>query len=128
MNKTKKSIKHLVNEGLLDGATSAFSSTYTTPLALFLGATEMQIGFLNSIPKLANVIMQPISGRLTDTFGKRKFLCNKGWLLMSILWLAVAIIPFVYGVNKVWSLIFILSLSQGIGALVGIAWASGSQI
>ncbi len=69
---TKAAMKYINADGAANAAKDSVLVSYLTPLALALGATSQQIGFLNSLPALFGNLIQPVAGKYIETRGGKK--------------------------------------------------------
>ncbi len=111
---------------------SAFTSVYTaittgaysTGYALFLGASNAQIGFLSAAPAWGQVL-QMFSPLLIERLKRRKSLCVAAYAVSYSMWLPVALIPFLFvGAFRPWAMILLVAVS---GAALALAAPASSS-
>ncbi len=113
---------------MLDGA--AFSAmqgltqNYVTPFALELRATTTQIGFLSSIPNFLMAVFQLLAPRLSSRAGSRKGLILPVVFAHAMMFIPLALLPFIIPGSKIVWLIAFVTLSTVLGALANPAWGS----
>ncbi|MBU5558038.1 MAG: MFS transporter [Candidatus Aenigmatarchaeota archaeon] len=123
-NRLKQALRNSTADGTASSVMSAITGTYTTPFALALGASDMHIGLLNSLPKLAGTLSQSFAGQWIRATASRKSACNIAALFSRLIWLPIALIPFIFTDNPIFWLIGLLSISQMASSLATTAWAS----
>lgn len=118
-----RSLHYSTVEGALTSVSNSVTTTYATPFALALGATNAEIGLLSSVKSLAETFAQ-VPGALLTQYMSRKSV----WLLSRILsrafWIPVILLPFFAFQNAVAFLILLLGLITFFASLDGPAWAS----
>lgn len=101
---------HESKEGALkasmyDGATHSVmlgaGEAYLGAFGIFLRATTLQIGLLATLPLLFEAIAQWISALALDRFPSRRRVIFFWVLFQGILWLPVALLPFLFGPGSV---------------------------
>lgn len=124
--KTKKlSIKEGIAYSFMDGA----GLKYITPYALAIGANNMQIGFLTSIPSLLGNFSQLCTSKLMKKFS-RKQIITTGVFLQALMWLPILILGYLFfyknfnhGFSATLFILFFTLLTI-FGAFLGPAWNS----
>ena len=100
---------------------------YSTGYALYLGASDAQIGFLAAAPAWAQVV-QMFSPILIERSQRRKPLCIASYAAGYAMWLPIALIPFVLigGATafRPWAMIILVALS---GAVMALAAPAGTS-
>lgn len=122
---TKRAENYLMKDGAATSAKDSILSSYLTPLALFLGATSEQIGFLSSIPSLIGNIIQPIAGKYIETRGGKKSTSLIASALASIIIFFIALLPLASVPEKIFYLIVFFSaynLIAGFGSTSWLSW------
>lgn len=87
----KKSLNASIGEGATTTASTNMTINYIVPFALFLGATNKDVGFLVVIQNIGLAIAQIPGARIVGVFS-RKFIWYSTMILSRILWILV---PFV---------------------------------
>jgi MFS family permease len=100
------------------------TQSYITPLALALKASTSQVGLLASFPSFATAISQLAAPNLTERAGSRKGFILPVVFMHALMWLPVALIPFVFTTHQVWWLIAFVTLGGIFGAIANPAWGS----
>lgn len=89
--------------GIYDGFTAAFLSLF----ALFLGASNIQIGILAAIPYLATIIAEIPGAKLVEYF-TRKSICIAA-VSTRAFWLPLLLAPLIS--SKIFAVIFVLAIT-----------------
>ena len=117
-----KSLKHSVKDGAWWSVMVGSGESYLSAFALFLKATEAQLGLLMSLPQLIASLVQLLAVKLTNLFESRKKIVVTFAFIQGFVWLLI--IGFSYITQSVWVLILLASLYFALGALSGPAWIS----
>ncbi len=119
-----RAMKYINADGAANAAKDSVLVSYLTPLALALGATSQQIGFLISLPSLFGNLIQPIAGKYIETRGGKKsttlimqFLAPLAILLIAFL--SLSAVP-----DKISYLIIFAIIYQIIHGFQSTAWLS----
>jgi len=75
------------------GVLSGVSATFTTVFALRLGASNLMVGLLTSLPALINVLFQIPAARLIERQGDRRRILLVSGLLLRLPVLLIALVP-----------------------------------
>ncbi len=126
IEKTKKiSVKEANAYSLMDG----FGFKYITPFALAIGANNMQIGLLNSMPSLIGNLSQFFTLKAMYKWSRKK-ITFWGVLLQAVMWLVLIGIGALYFIFHIkdqtpaYFLIIAYTLLILFGAFSGPAWSS----
>ncbi len=111
------------------GFNSIISSGFLTAYALLLGANIFQVGFLGATP----FIFQPLQllfVPLTNALRRRKLVSCFTWFLVNLLWIPVALLPFMEltPAARVTSLMLLASLQGCCAPLIALNWQSWYEI
>ena len=121
--KIKKSLKYSVLDGSFASAMVGFGESFFSAFAIFLKASNTQIGLLGSLPQTIGSLIQLFSSRLIKLFGSRKkFLCTMV-LLQALLYIPIAFV-FFFGEFSVSYLILFIVLYFAFGMIASPAWSS----
>ncbi|MBU5575182.1 MAG: MFS transporter [Candidatus Aenigmatarchaeota archaeon] len=119
-------LKNIEKNSIISGSASSFNysiiSNYSTPFALFLGASNFEIGILTSISNLLSTTLQPLVISLNKKFSI-KFICISLFLLSILLTFFISFFSFI-GIISVSILIILITSYNGIYSLSATAWAS----
>ena len=86
--------------------------SFLTGYALFLGASNRQIGVLGALPALAQVL-QLFSPYLFERVSRRRVLCYVFWIGGYLLWIPVLLVPWLVPVGwRVGTLLVLVGLSR----------------
>ena len=119
-------LKWLYGEGIASlGFNSILNSGFLTAYALLLGANVFQVGFLGATP----FIFQPLQllfVPLTDGLRRRKLLSMLTRSLITLLWIPMALLPFLDGpgFGRVAGLMILASLQGILRSLIAVNWQS----
>ncbi len=125
----KKAREISIKEGSANGISEGFGSRYITPYALALGANNIYIGFLNSLPSLLGNFSKLYTIKVMWKT-KRKKIAFLGSLSQAFTWLLIILVGFMFSVINLNStmthifLILIYSILVVCGAFYGPAWNS----
>jgi len=122
--KRRRSLWYSVFDGSAYSVMSSFGEAYISPLAIALGASNKQIGFLASFPSLAGSFSQLSGARLTETLKKRKPIILTFVLLQALLWLPIIALLYFVGKFDVFILIAMFTLYAIFRNIVMPAWFS----
>ena len=120
-------LRWLTREGIVSiGFSSITTSGFLAAFALALGANNLQIGILASLPILAQILQIPTI-LLVERLRKRKVIAVSSWSLAQLLWLPIALIPFYLEVPGAWAVAVLLGAMTVRGLLQAVtngAWNS----
>jgi len=124
----EKSRKISIAEGSANSLADGFGTKYITPYALAIGANNMYIGLLSSIPSFVGNFSQIFSSKLIEKFSRKKIVFC-GALLQSIMWLFIlsaGILFFVFNLktSSHITLVLIYTILILFGAIITPAWNS----
>src|SRR3989344_9482063 len=122
-DKIKKSLRHSTLDASFWAAMVGFGESFFSAFAVFLKATNFQLGLLGSLPQAFGSILQLLSERLLKFFGSRKrFVCTFV-LLQAFMYLPIMLVFFL-GTFKIYHLILFISLYFIFGMIPSSAWSS----
>lgn len=121
-DRVDKSLKHSVKDGAWWSVMMGTGESYLSAFALFLKATEAQLGLLMSLPQLISSMVQLLAVKLTNVFDSRKKIVVTFAFLQGLTWLFIIALSYVS--QSVWVLILLASFYFAFGALAGPAWVS----
>jgi len=88
--------------------------SFLTGYALFLGASNREIGVLGALPALAQVL-QLFSPYLFERVSRRRVFCYAFWIAGYALWIPVLLVPWLVPVGwQVWTLLVLVGLSRAL--------------
>jgi MFS family permease len=120
----RRSLKFSVLDGSAYAAMLGLTQNYITPLALALKATTAQIGLLASIPNLVVAVSQLAAPDLSRKAGSRKGFILPVVFLHALMFIPLALVPFVFQNSPVWWLICFITVSAVLGSISNPAWGS----
>jgi MFS family permease len=128
MPRKKVNVRESLRVSFKDGIFAAFmggvTDQYTTPLALFLGATVQQVGLITALPNLFSSLSQLLAVRVIYWVGGRLQLLVRLVLVQASLILCIAVLPWLQTLRRVQILLVLVILTAVCGGLAGPAWGS----
>jgi MFS family permease len=118
----RKSLRISVFEGISHAVMIGAGETFIVPFAVFLLATDLQIGLLSCLPMFLGSLPQLWSWRLVLRLRSRKKLVVIAAALQAFFWVPMAATA-VGGAAAVWALIVLASLYWCGGMILQPAWA-----
>ena len=97
---------------------------YFIPLALFLGASAHQIGFLIAFPHLLGSIAQLFAVHLVRILGSRLRFLVRATYLQGIIFVPIALLPLFLIPSRIEIFIVLVVLFRIVGNLIGTVWGS----
>ena len=111
--------------GTAHGTICGGGTTAMIGLATELGANDLAFGILSSIPMVASLLQLPYSVLVNRTHKRKKYMLTLG-LFSRALWLLFGLIPYLMPMSspklQLWTLIFLLGISSGTGAVINVCW------
>ena len=122
--KLKSSLRHSFWDGFFASIQFGIIDQFSTPLALFLGANNIAIGWLNFIRNTFVSLVQIFSADITHRLKSRKKLLTSCVLIAALLWLPTFFFPFLFGGARVWIFIVLFGITSSFNMFATPAWAS----
>jgi MFS family permease len=122
-DKVKKSLKYSIVDGAFYSSMVGFGESFFSAFAVFLKATNFQLGILGSLPQTVGSISQLFSNRLIRYFNSRKRFVCASVFLEALMYIPIALVYF-FGTMRVWHLILFLCMYWTFGMIVSPAWSS----
>ena len=120
-----KGLRYSIYEGVFATLmTSVTTASFISAFALVLGANDLEIGLISSLPLVLWTLAQIPAARIVETTGKRRRIAYICALFSRTLWLPLMLIPIFMFTNSITLLIVLLAISSFFGAIIGPAWAS----
>ncbi len=120
----KKNLIYSIYDGSAASISTSVANTYVTPFAIALKATNTQIAFLSSMPRLLSSLMQLFTADVVQRFKNRKKLILLGVLLQALCWFPLFILPFIFKSFSLPFLITFFTLYIVLGEFIAPAWNS----
>ena len=119
----RRDLNNSIAEGSFTTSSSSIVSSYATPFALALNASNSEIGILTSVQNLAGILSQIPGARLTRSMTRKKI-----WLMCTIL-SRLFLIPLIFiglfsPAMEIWILIILLGFVSFFSSMRGPAWSS----
>jgi len=121
--KIKKSLKYSIADATFYSIMVGFGESFLSTFAIFLKASNIQLGLLGSLPQTLGSLFQLLSNRLIKFFDSRKRFVCIGALLQGLMYLPIALV-FYFGALKLSYLIAFACLYWIFGMIIGPAWNS----
>lgn len=123
--KKEKNLRISLWEGVVAAINTGCGETYVPPFAIALGATNIQVGLLTSLPNLLAALVQLKTPGAVGLPGSRKKLINTFVFVQALTWIPILAIPFVAWLHpKVVCLIIFYAVYVSSGAFTLPAWGS----
>lgn len=106
--KKQKNLKHLIVQGTAASVKASFGDSYISPYAVALGADNVQIGFLSSLPDLVGSISQLLSSDIVEVIKSRKKTITTTMFMEGLIWIPIFLVFLL--TYKVWFLIFFVTI------------------
>ncbi len=119
----KNSLVYSVLDGTFCSSMIGFGESFLSAFAVFLKATNIQLGLLSSFPQMIGSFSQLLSNRLIKLFNSRKKLVCAFALLQGLMYIPIALV-FFFGTLRIYHLIFFVSIYWLFGMILGPAWSS----
>jgi MFS family permease len=123
-NGRKKSLEYSVKDGAAFSIMTGFGEQYFTPLAIELGASNMGIGLLASLPPFIASLPQLFTTRVTAHLKSRRKLILIAVMLQVLTWVPLAALPLLGDANAVPLMIILVSLYYMFGQFANPTWNS----
>jgi MFS family permease len=120
----KESLRASFKDGIFAALMGGVTDHYATPLALFLGATVLQVGLVSALPNLLSSLSQLFAVRVIYWVGGRVKVLVRLVLTQASLLLGISVLAAVHGQNGVAWFLVLLTLAASCGGLAGPAWGS----
>lgn len=123
--KKKRNLRLAIWEGVFTASNVGCGETYVPAFAIALGASNIQIGLLASLPNLIAALVQLNTPQFVKALQSRKKLINAFVLLQVLMWFPMMAIPFVsFKGNEILFLIAFYTLYLSFGSLTLPAYGS----
>src|SRR3989338_985978 len=117
-----KSLKYSIKDGVFASIMSGMSESYIHAFAVFLKATNAQIGLLSSIPQLMIALFQVPAARITEKLKQRKKIVLISVFFNALTLFLISFLP--YLTKSVVLLIVLFSLYLLFNSFAVPAWSS----
>jgi len=111
--------------GTMHGIICGGGTSAMIGFASSLGAGDLAFGLLAGLPQAASLLQLPFAVLVNATQKRKRYLLTYG-LVSRALWLFFGFIPLVVPQNpaclQIFSLIFLLGISSGLGAVINVCW------
>jgi len=121
--RVKKSLHFSIMDAFFWSIMVGFGESFLSAFAIFLNATNQQLGLLRSLPQALGSLSQLWSRRLMNFINSRKKLVMFGVLFSGLMYLPITL-AFFLGRLRVVQLIIFICLYWTFSTIVGPAWSS----
>lgn len=125
LEEVKRTLNLSVIEGSFWAVMVGVGELYLPVLAIFLSATNLEIGLLASVPLFIGSLSQLITPNLVHVFGSRRKHSCFFVLIQALVWIPITLLMYLkFAENPVWLLIILATIYFSSGMLVTPAWNS----
>ena len=110
-------------EGIPASIMQSLADDYSIPLALFLGATPVQIGLLVAVPSLVSSVVQLWTSRAVDLIGSRLRFLVGSTAGQAMCLLPVVFLPILTGAWRIGAFIVFFTFFRIFGSLISTVWS-----
>ena len=119
----KKSLRYSVIDASFHSAMVGFGESFFSAFAVFLKASNLELGLLSSLPRALGSLVQLFSEKLLNLFKSRKAFVCTSVLLQALMYIPIAL-TFFFGTLKIYHLLLFTSLYFIFGMISSSAWTS----
>lgn len=127
MKSYKDKIRNSLKVSFIDGSFFAvmfgFGDSFFNPYAIFLKATNFQIGLLSSLPGLVSALLQLRTPEWTEKAGRYRIM-KWGVLAQVVMWLPIVLLPYLFPSYTASWLILFVTLYLLTSSVAAPAWSS----
>ena len=123
-NPFRKSLDISWKEGIPASIMQSLTDDYSIPLALFLGATPVEIGLLVAVPSLVSSVIQLWATKAVDLAGSRLRFLVRSTAGQALCLLPIAFLPFLTVAWRITAFIVFVTLFRVFGSLISTVWGS----
>ncbi len=106
-----KALYYSIMDGMAHSVMTGFGNNIISAFAVYLRASNSQIGLISTLPVFLGAIVQLAGVKLLEIFRNRLKLVLTFALLHALLWLPIAAIPFAVKQDQAWILLIFYCLS-----------------
>lgn len=112
-------------DGLFSSLSGGFADPYYTLYLLSLGASNAQIGLVNTMNQLAGAVLAFPGAAIADRTGRYKAMVLLAGVLSRLMWIVMLLAPWVFGgAGAVWLIMAAWVALSAVGALANGAWTA----
>ena len=112
-------------DGLFGSLAGGFVDTYYALYMLSLGASNAQIGLVNTLNQLAGAVVALPGATIADRTGRYRFMSTITGLIARLMWLVMLIAPWILPDDKaVWLVLLAWVAIAGMGTMGVAAWTA----
>jgi len=108
-------------EGLAAAVVANLATAFASMFAVRMGATDFQIGLLNSLPPVFGLMVLIPGALATDRMQNKRRMVEISILALAFCYLAVGLTPFL-GEARIWAMVALFALSNAPLALYSTSW------
>jgi MFS family permease len=120
----RKSLDISWKEGIPASVMQSLADDYSIPLALFLGATPVQIGLLVAVPTLVSSFIQLWTSKAVDLIGSRLRFLVGSTAGQALCLLPIVFLPILTGSWRIGAFILLVTSFRSFGSLISTVWSS----
>ena len=122
-DKRAKSLRYSILDGTFSSMMVGFGESFFSAFAVFLKASNIQLGLLGSLPQALGSLLQLLSNKLIKLFNSRKRLICISVLLEALMYIPIALV-FFFRTFRVYHLILFVCIYWIFGTIYSSAWNS----
>jgi len=119
-----KSLSLSWKEGIPASVMQSIADDYAIPLALFLGATPVEIGLLVAVPTLISSVLQLWATKVVDLIGSRLRCLVSSTTGQAFSLLPIVFLPCLTGSWRIGAFITLVTFFRIFGSLISTVWGS----
>ena len=96
-HKKNSSLRASVRDGMCTSVMTGVGETYLGTFAIFLQGSPLQVGALATLPPFFGSLCQALGVWLLEHFRKRRILIVGSAIAQALIWLPIALIPYIWG-------------------------------
>jgi MFS family permease len=126
LTRDQSSLDASLRDGIWHAIMLGAGETFLGPFGIFLKASTIQIGLLATLPQFFGALMQWASALAMDHLRNRRILVVLSALFQGVLWLPIALVPFLYGRSEqaVNVLLLLVTIYHGASGILTPVWNS----
>jgi len=122
-DKIRNSLKYSFFDGAFYSTMFGFGDTYFSPYAIYLKATNLEMGLLTALPGLFSSISQLWAPEFTEKAGRKRFMTATAFL-QAVICAPIILVPYIFKNNPLPFLIAAVTLYSVFYTLSLPAWSS----
>ena len=119
-----KSLMVSWKEGIPASVMQSLADDYSIPLALFLGASPVEIGLLVAVPTLVSSVIQLWTSKAVGLIGSRLRFLLTSTTGQALCLVPIALLPFLTGTWRISAFIVLVTVFRIFGSFISTVWGS----